>query len=55
MVVGIVVAALVLGFLAGLFSFRVKSRWCPACGATTVRARRDPRSRRWVRRGIGER
>jgi hypothetical protein len=27
---------LVLGFLAGLFAFRVKSRWCPACGRTTV-------------------
>jgi hypothetical protein len=25
--------ALVVGFLAGLFSFRVKARWCPACGA----------------------
>ncbi|MDG4798718.1 hypothetical protein [Micromonospora sp. WMMD1082] len=24
------------GFLAGLFAFRVKSRWCPECGATTL-------------------
>jgi hypothetical protein len=27
-------AAILLGFLAGLFSFRVKSRWCTVCGAT---------------------
>lgn len=25
-----------LGFLAGLFSFKVKDRWCPTCGQTTV-------------------
>jgi hypothetical protein len=25
-----------LGFLAGLFSFRIKSRWCPNCGSTTA-------------------
>jgi len=24
-----------LGFAAGLFSFKVKSRWCPQCGAMT--------------------
>ena len=29
------VGCALLGFLAGLFAFRVKSRWCPACGATT--------------------
>jgi hypothetical protein len=23
-----------LGFLAGLFSLRIKSRWCPRCGVT---------------------
>ncbi|GAA5181550.1 hypothetical protein GCM10023322_16480 [Rugosimonospora acidiphila] len=23
-----------LGFLAGLFVLRVKSRWCPRCGVT---------------------
>jgi hypothetical protein len=28
---------MVMGFLAGLWAFRIKSRWCPACGATTVR------------------
>jgi hypothetical protein len=30
-----VVGAFVLGFSAGLFLFRVKSRWCPDCGAWT--------------------
>jgi hypothetical protein len=25
-----------LGFLAGLFAFKVKSRWCPRCGAFTL-------------------
>ncbi len=24
-----------LGFCAGLFSFKVKCRWCPRCGTTT--------------------
>jgi NADH pyrophosphatase NudC (nudix superfamily) len=28
-------AALMVGFLAGLLSFKVKCRWCPECGATT--------------------
>jgi hypothetical protein len=32
-----VVPALVLGFLAGLFAFRVKNRWCPMCGNETVK------------------
>ncbi|RFS48299.1 hypothetical protein D0Q02_02115 [Micromonospora craniellae] len=32
---GAVLAALVLGYLAGLWSFKVKSRWCPRCGAMT--------------------
>jgi len=22
----------ILGYIAGLFSFRLKSRWCPVCG-----------------------
>jgi hypothetical protein len=35
MIVGAVVAALIIGFTAGLLAFRVKNRWCPACGATT--------------------
>ncbi|MFV2083249.1 hypothetical protein [Micromonospora sp. LOL_021] len=29
-------SAAVLGYLAGLFSFRVKSRWCPKCGELTT-------------------
>jgi len=28
-----VVPAMLLGFLAGLWSFKVKSRWCSDCGA----------------------
>jgi hypothetical protein len=36
MSIAAVVAALVLGFLTGMLAFRVKSRWCPECGATTV-------------------
>lgn len=27
-----VILAVLLGFLAGLLSFKVKSRWCPDCG-----------------------
>ncbi|MFY1670019.1 hypothetical protein ACN27G_08670 [Plantactinospora sp. WMMB334] len=34
-----------LGFLAGLFAFRVKSRWCPRCGATTSELVGQHRSR----------
>ncbi len=37
MIVLAVIPALVLGFLAGLFAFRVKSRWCPVCGNDTVK------------------
>lgn len=32
-----VVTALVVGFLTGLLSFKVKSRWCWRCGTTTSR------------------
>lgn len=28
-------SATLIGFLAGLFSFKIKSRWCPECGAMT--------------------
>lgn len=31
----IVLGGLLPGFLIGLFAFRVKSRWCPRCGAST--------------------
>jgi hypothetical protein len=27
------VGTAMLGFMAGLFSFKVKSRWCPLCGS----------------------
>lgn len=36
MVVVATASALVVGFLAGLLSFKVKSRWCPHCGAMTT-------------------
>jgi len=29
-------AALAVGFLAGLWAFKVKSRWCPHCGSLTT-------------------
>ena len=29
-------SALLVGFLTGLISFKVKSRWCPQCGAMTT-------------------
>ena len=34
--IGAVVSALLMGYLAGLLSFKVKDRWCPHCGATTT-------------------
>jgi len=38
MLVAAVMAAVVLGYLGGLLSFKIKSRWCPECGATTIDA-----------------
>ena len=35
----IVFGGLVPGFLLGLLAFRVKSRWCPRCGASTEATR----------------
>ena len=29
------ISSAMIGFLAGLLSFKVKSRWCPDCGAMT--------------------
>lgn len=29
-------SAALLGYLTGLFSFKVKSRWCPRCGELTT-------------------
>lgn len=42
MIVGAVVVALISGFAAGLLAFRVKNRWCPACGATTFALAQRP-------------
>ena len=36
-----VVAALVIGFLAGLLAFKVKTRWCPQCGSLTSDLQRE--------------
>jgi ribosomal protein S27AE len=33
--IGAVISALLVGYLAGLLSFKVKDRWCPRCGGTT--------------------
>ena len=41
MLISAVVAAMVMGYLAGLWSFKVKSRWCPRCGATTTDLARE--------------
>jgi hypothetical protein len=29
-----VATALIIGFLTGLISFKIKQRWCPVCGAS---------------------
>jgi hypothetical protein len=34
--VSIVFGGVVPGFLVGLLAFRVKSRWCPRCGESTL-------------------
>lgn len=31
-----VIAALAVGFLAGLLCFKIKQRWCPHCGSLTT-------------------
>lgn len=36
---GAVLAALMIGFLVGLLSFKVKVRWCPSCGSSTLPTR----------------
>jgi hypothetical protein len=33
-IVGVAIGFLLIGFLAGLFLFRLKQRWCSACGET---------------------
>lgn len=55
MLISAVLTAMVMGYLAGLWSFKVKSRWCPlrrhnyrscprACGPRTMKAERDGNS-----------
>jgi hypothetical protein len=34
--VAAVIAALMVGFLAGLLVFKIKQRWCPHCGSLTT-------------------
>ena len=34
--VGLVILVALSGYLAGLLSHKVKTRWCPRCGGTTV-------------------
>ena len=34
MIALVAIAALLLGFVAGLLTFRMKQRWCERCGAT---------------------
>ena len=43
------VAIALVGFLAGLFSFKVKSRWCPSCGRVTGQRLEDARRPLWTR------
>lgn len=35
-VVLVAIMSLAAGFAAGLFLFKVKSRWCPRCGYPTL-------------------
>ncbi|MFY1696781.1 hypothetical protein O7623_21475 [Solwaraspora sp. WMMD791] len=34
--IGALIGTTLLGYCAGLWSFKVKSRWCPVCGRTTL-------------------
>ncbi|ROO51803.1 hypothetical protein EDC02_6690 [Micromonospora sp. Llam0] len=38
MLIATVAGTAVASYLAGLLSFKIKSRWCPECGATTTDA-----------------
>lgn len=40
-----VLVALVLGYVAGLVSFKIKDRWCPQCGSTTIAREQVRRAR----------
>ncbi|MFB9854441.1 hypothetical protein ACFFMR_29085 [Micromonospora andamanensis] len=37
--------ALVIGYVAGLVSFKIKDRWCPQCGSTAVAREQVRRAR----------
>lgn len=39
MAVAVVVGVTLISFFAGLLSFKVKSRWCPHCGCSTLEHR----------------
>ncbi|MGC4773438.1 hypothetical protein ACLQ25_31275 [Micromonospora sp. DT44] len=41
-----VLTALMVGYIAGLVSFKIKERWCPQCGTTTAVAREQVRRAR---------
>jgi hypothetical protein len=38
-------AGTMLGLVAGLFAFKIKSRWCPRCGSLTLPVRPTSPSR----------
>lgn len=38
--VAALISAIVLGFLAGLWAFKLQNRWCPRCGESTLDLRR---------------
>ncbi|MFI9640890.1 hypothetical protein ACIG87_12620 [Micromonospora sp. NPDC051925] len=40
-----VLAALMVGYVAGLVSFKVKDRWCPQCGSTAIAREQVRRAR----------
>jgi NADH pyrophosphatase NudC (nudix superfamily) len=42
--VGFLGGTALVAFLAGLFSFKVKNRWCPRCGANTLPQRPEKTS-----------
>ena len=45
-----VISAILLGYLAGLLSFKVKSRWCGGCG--TIKS--CPHCSGWARSSTSE-
>jgi hypothetical protein len=43
-----IMVAMLLGFLVGLLFFKVKSRWCPICGAV----KSCPTCARWAKSAV---